>query len=374
MRSPAITTQPKATSGESRGTAIGAPETLTESRLSQLFSTSDADFQDDMLQGVSRTFALTIPQLPPKLRHIVSNAYLLCRIVDTIEDEPEIEAKQKQELCKRFINLVGEKDNAEDFKNTLAPLLSKNTIPAEHELIKHLPRVIAITHAFDEDQQKALKRCIRIMADGMAYFQNHTTGEGLENLEEMDRYCYFVAGVVGEMLTDLFAIYSPEMKAKHTEMMDLAVSFGQGLQMTNILKDIWEDQERSACWLPKDIFEKEGFDLGNMNGTSNDNFQKGLEKLIAVAHAHLENAFKYTLLIPAKEAGIRKFCLWALGMAILTLKKINHNKGFTDSGEVKISRKSVKRTIIATHLTAKSDLMLKLLFNLSRKGLPRTSL
>jgi farnesyl-diphosphate farnesyltransferase len=43
--------------------------------------------QDQLLPGVSRTFALTIPQLPDALRPVVTNAYLLCRTADTIEDE-----------------------------------------------------------------------------------------------------------------------------------------------------------------------------------------------------------------------------------------------------------------------------------------------
>ena len=56
---------------------------------------SDDDFQSEMLKGVSRTFALTIPQLPADLCRVVSNAYLLCRIVDTIEDEPVLTGMQK---------------------------------------------------------------------------------------------------------------------------------------------------------------------------------------------------------------------------------------------------------------------------------------
>ncbi len=60
--------------------------------LSQL---SDDDFQALLLEGVSRTFALTIPQLPQKLYGAVANAYLLCRIVDTIEDEVSLSAEQK---------------------------------------------------------------------------------------------------------------------------------------------------------------------------------------------------------------------------------------------------------------------------------------
>jgi PAS domain S-box-containing protein len=67
-------------------------------------------------------------------------------------------------------------------------------------------------------------------------------------------YCYFVAGVVGEMCTDLFCLHSPELAAQRTAMMRLAVSFGQGLQMTNILKDIWDDRPANACWLPRSVF------------------------------------------------------------------------------------------------------------------------
>ncbi|MFU8831083.1 MAG: squalene/phytoene synthase family protein, partial [Wenzhouxiangella sp.] len=59
-------------------------------------STSDCDFgtatcfQDRILPGVSRTFALTIPCLPEPLKIAVTNAYLLCRIADTIEDDPTL--------------------------------------------------------------------------------------------------------------------------------------------------------------------------------------------------------------------------------------------------------------------------------------------
>ena len=45
---------------------------------------SDEVYQDQILPHVSRTFALTIPQLPLGLRTAVTSAYLLCRIADTI--------------------------------------------------------------------------------------------------------------------------------------------------------------------------------------------------------------------------------------------------------------------------------------------------
>ena len=45
------------------------------------------------------------------------------------------------------------------------------------------------------------------------------------------------------------------------------------------------------------------------------------DELIGVAHAHLRNALDYTLCIPAAETGIRRFCLWAIGLAVLTLQE-----------------------------------------------------
>ena len=56
------------------------------------------------------------------------------------------------------------------------------------------------------------------------------------------------------MLTDLFCAYSPEIDARRSRLAPLSTSFGQGLQMTNILKDTWEDRRRGVCWLPRDVF------------------------------------------------------------------------------------------------------------------------
>ena len=85
------------------------------------------------------------------------------------------------------------------------------------------------------------------MASGMSEFQQLDTSAGLKNLRELDRYCYVVAGVVGEMLTELFCDYSNEIKKRRDELLPLAISFGQGLQMTNILKDVWEDLGRGPA-------------------------------------------------------------------------------------------------------------------------------
>ncbi len=338
--------------------------------LKSMHELSDEQFQALLLDGVSRTFALTIPQLPQALVGVVANAYLLCRIVDTIEDEVSLSPEQKGYFCAEFINVVKTGENSEVFALELAPLLSAQTIPAEHQLIHVLPRVIQITHSFETTQVDALAECVNTMAKGMPIFQAQNLHDGLATLAEMDKYCYYVAGCVGEMLAKLFCHYSPEITERKTELLKLSISFGQGLQMTNILKDIWDDAQRGVCWLPQDIFTETGFDLKNLTPETKDAaFSLGLEHLIIVAQEHLHNALRYTLLIPAHETGIRKFCLWALGMAILTLQKIKNNLKFNRSEQAKITRNSVKATIFATNLTVRSDFLLTVLFNFASRGL-----
>ena len=339
-----------------------------------LKSNADA-YQEAMLSRVSRTFALTIPQLPAALRRIVGNAYLLCRIADTIEDEVTLTREQKRGFHNQFMSIVSGREEAGQFASAIYPLLSEHTLAAERELVRNAPRVVNLTHQFSKEQRIVIERCLNIMCQGMPEFQYHTGLGGLKDMRQLDRYCYYVAGVVGEMLTDLFCIYSPEIKKCRTSLMPLSISFGQGLQMTNILKDLWEDRANEVCWLPHELFLKEECDLHTLtSGGYNKGFDLGLERMIAIAHTHLHNALAYTLLIPSQEVGIRRFCLWAIGFAVLSLRKLRNTPGFSSSQQVKISRRSVKIVMMMANTAVRNDVILKLLFRWSAHGLPSGSL
>lgn len=335
---------------------------------------ADETFQQHILQGVSRTFALTIPQLPPALARTVSNAYLLCRIADTIEDESALSAAQKKDFTQYFQAVVAGRSAAENFAAQLHPLLSGSTIAAERELVQNAAAVIRITHSLAAPERAALERCVSIMSEGMSWFQEQQSRQhagGLPDLAYLNAYCYYVAGVVGEMLTQLFGYYSPQIAAQEAKMLALSVSFGQGLQMTNILKDIWEDHARGACWLPRSVFAQHGFDLAQLpKNQSPAMFNAGLTQMLAIAHGHLCNALEYTLMIPAQEPGLRKFCLWAIGMALLTLQKIHGQPEFSSGRAVKISRRSVRGVILLSNWSVRSDWALRQLFKLAARRLP----
>lgn len=332
-------------------------------------NTGDA-LQTDLLQGVSRTFALTIPQLPDRLNRVVSNAYLLCRIVDTIEDEVNLTADQKRRFCTGFIDVLENGADAERFSSDLATRLSEQTLAAEHRLIRNIPHVVGITRQFDAVQRDALTCCVKTMASGMWKFQARQLNAGLKDLPTLNRYCYYVAGCVGEMLTKLFCHYSPEIARNCRGLFTKAAAFGQGLQMTNILKDIWDDLERGVCWLPRDVFRQRGYDLAQLTPHHHDaRFCAGLRQLVTIAHGYLQEALAYTLLIPRKETGIRHFCLWAIGMAVLTLQKIRRQLDFQSSGQVKISRRSVRATILASKISVRHDALLNMAFQAASIGI-----
>ncbi len=332
---------------------------------------SQSEYERQILRQVSRSFALTIPQLPPGLQSAVTNAYLLCRIVDTIEDDESLSLDQKRFFFEEFIRVMNGQASAGEFAKGLYPLLSGRTLPGERELIQNTPSVIQTTSTFSEKQQAAIKRCATIMSQGMLGFQENKSPQGLKDISDFHRYCYHVAGVVGEMLTELFCDYSPEISKNRESLLGLAVSFGQGLQMTNIIKDLWEDRDHGACWLPKDVFRKAGYDLKDLSlGQYTEAFGRGLAVLIGVARGHLQKALLYTLVIPPQETGIRKFCLWAIGMAIFTLRKINKRPDYRSGQEIKISRKTLKAIILVTNATVRSNFLLRGLFGLTTRSLP----
>lgn len=332
---------------------------------------SDQNFEQQILQDVSRSFALTIPQLPPGLCRVVTNAYLVCRITDTIEDEPNLSIDQKTLFFQKFIDVLDGNTPASHFADELYPLLSEMTLPAERELIRNTATIVRRTLSLNERQQAAFKRCVAIMSEGMLRFQKIKSPHGLERLSDLDSYCYHVAGVVGELLTDLFSEHSKEISENRERLFELASSFGQGLQMTNILKDFWEDREKGVCWLPQDIFQKAGFDLRNLSTEGyQPAFGQGLGELIGIAQAHLKKALAFTLIIPPAEVGIRKFCLWAIGMAIFTLRNINKKRNFKSGSDVKISRRRLKAIILLSNMTLRSNYLLKTLFYLTTRGLP----
>ncbi|MEY3865895.1 MAG: squalene/phytoene synthase family protein [Polynucleobacter sp.] len=308
----------------------------------------DELYQRSILESVSRTFALTIPLLPNGLEKVVGNTYLLCRIVDTIEDATCVDPTTKQELSTLFIKTVLDHSLSEQFVRECLIALINHPNHNEKDLIENIPRVLRVLQSCDERQRHAVAKCVQIMSEGMSYFHIRQNQIGLEDLQEFEKYCYVVAGVVGEMLTTLFALHSPAFAKAISGKESLAIAFGQALQMTNILKDSPEDQLRGVSWKPKGL---------------------GQTDLLVIAHQKLEDSLRYICCIPKSEPGIRQFCFLAFGLAVMTLKQIAQRQTLQGGAEVKLTRGQVSRFYIFTKLAVRSDFLMGLFFRLQARAL-----
>ena len=344
-------------------------------KLKYFHGKTPEQFQAYILPSVSRTFSLTIPQLPMPLRRVIGNFYLLCRAVDTIEDDPELDINQKQHYGEWLVDVITNRRNAEEFVIEVAPLISKQMPKAERELMQQLPLVIKVTQGFHPLQRETIECCVNIMSNGMHYFQGQVSKHGLNTQRDLYSYCYYVSGVVGEALTELFCHHSTQIACNRKEMLELAPSFGLGLQITNILIDHWDDRRQGQCWLPRDLFAHHNIDLSNLRPEqAHAGYDLAIRELIGIAHAHLRIALQYTLLIPSNESGVRYFCYWIISLAILSLKNMYLKLDFKTANEIKARRIQFARVITLTKISRCDDVMLIKLFNQAAANLPLNSL
>ena len=82
---------------------------------------------------------------------------------------------------------------------------------------------------------------------------------GLDTIEDFDLYCHYVAGLVGEGLSRLFAASGKE-EDWLSEQLTLSNSMGLMLQKTNILRDFREDVNEGRLFWPREIWGSYGFD------------------------------------------------------------------------------------------------------------------
>jgi 4,4'-diapophytoene synthase len=320
---------------------------------------SEGDPSGLLVKQLSRTFALTIPKLPSGLQEPVSVAYLLCRAVDTIEDSRLEDPTAKTSQLEAFLAALEDRTVAQDVSEHLATEISGQTTPEELILIERLPDLFAALDAFPQRQQAAVRDCLRKMASGMSSYVERRNG--LSDMHELDHYCYVVAGVVGEMLTELFCDHCSEIDRHRKDLRNLSSSFGQGLQMTNILKDIWDDHRRGQCWLPRDLFQAMSLDLCNLEtAASSPKFRPVMLELAGTALDHLDRAVEYTMLVPRHQTGIRRFCILAIGMAYATLNRVVRVPRFSPDYRVKIGSATVRNLMLASPVLSRSNTLTRL--------------
>jgi phytoene/squalene synthetase len=310
----------------------------------------DRGFCSQMLPKVSRTFALSIGALPEALRDPVRLAYLLCRIVDTIEDDARVVGPARERLYDLFDHLLADDGADPAIFESLCAELDLGAGTDDQELCLGAGRVFRCFRALPVRQRAAVRPHVAEMSRGMREFTcraDEVKELRLRDLDELERYCYFVAGTVGKLLTALFEQEVPGLGPELlTPIRSRAVSFGIALQIVNIVKDVAEDFTRGDCFLPQRLAEDEGVPLDAL--LDPEHRAGGLRVIGAIcarAREHLRRATEYTMLWPV-EGGreVRMFCTVPLALALATLHEVENGSDTLVPGKTpKVSRDCVQR-------------------------------
>jgi farnesyl-diphosphate farnesyltransferase len=316
-----------------------------------------------MLPRVSRTFALCIRFLPPGVQYAVLVAYLLCRIADTIEDTVRLHAGDKRRLLERFALCLDEGGlDAAVLREAFASATTD-----DEKLTAQAGRVLREFRMLPRAQQDAIRPWVKEMCSGMARFAVDGSAqlEALGSVEDLDTYCYYVAGTVGHLLTALFLLHHGRASSgRRARLNALATSFGLGLQLTNIIKDIADDRQRGRSYVPRQLTRLVGIDPEQIQDAGHqDQSREVMELLIDKASRHLRDALDYCITLPRSQYRIRLFCLTSLYFAVRTLHRAKHDPRLLDPAhKVKITRAEVYRTVLVTHIVAPVNSLVRAYF------------
>ncbi|QDU90614.1 All-trans-phytoene synthase/15-cis-phytoene synthase [Pirellulimonas nuda] len=208
---------------------------------------------EHLLETTSRTFALAIPLLPEPLRREVTLGYLVFRIADTLEDAECLNRDQRIAGLEELQALLRDPSpaDAERFARHWTAL-HPTTNPDYAGLLRQTGDVLGAVAQLEPAPREIIRRHARRSAAGMAATLRAAQPSGgfaLRDIGQLKEYCYFVAGIVGEMLTELFCLRLAPSPARDA-LTGCAAAFGEGLQLVNILKDADCDADQGRRYLP----------------------------------------------------------------------------------------------------------------------------
>lgn len=241
---------------------------------------------EQLLISSSRTFALAIPLLPEPTRREVTLSYLLFRVADTFEDAAAWPRALRIEALERFERLLadtGREEIGEVSRRWAAEVPCEQ--PGYQDLLAELPFVLDSFFALSPEAVALVREHLARTARGMAGFVARTTDEGelrLRDVPDLQEYCYVVAGIVGELLTELFLLGRPRLAPAAAYLRERSRTFGEGLQLVNILKDSASDATEGRRYLP------EGVERAEVMALARRDLQAAGEYVLALQNAGAE--------------------------------------------------------------------------------------
>ena len=310
---------------------------------------ADLQWCHESVQGVSRTFALTVDVLDEPMSSYICLGYLVCRIADTVEDASHIPPTDQAELLRTYDAVLDPDDDtdAERFASEVEPHLPEaEEMTDDWAVVRDSPRVLQTFQSLPEDVQNAVVPPARELVQGMAEFVERYDDQGglrIQTRSELEEYCYYAAGTVGNLITNLVTRHDVTADRRR-RLYDTAEEFGLLLQLVNISKDVYDDYTaEDNVYLPAEWLHDAGVPQEEvLDDEHEENAASVVRRTAEFAGSFLDDAQTYLETVPLRDGNTLE--AWAIPflLAVGTLRELlSRPEDALSAKGVKISRQEV---------------------------------
>lgn len=211
--------------------------------------------ENDVLKRVSRSFYLSLRLLPGPMREAASLAYLLARTSDTLADTAAASLEDRLLCLGEFERaLLGERQISRwplRFLNAVEDAGERHLLEISDDLLAWLGRLA-------NGEAELVREVVAVIISGQKLDLERFAGADRDNpvaLEDdaaLEDYTWRVAGCVGAFWTKLgfFTMGDGFSRVPAPVLVEQGISYGKGLQLVNILRDLPADLAMGRCYLP----------------------------------------------------------------------------------------------------------------------------
>ena len=311
---------------------------------------------NNILKDVSRSLYLSINIFPYPIRSVMAIGYIICRAADTIVDCPNIDSDFKLKSIKLFHNIKSAK-----IRTHLSDVMKESSSKIKNP--KEKPLLNSMTEVFDfyASLPKVYREMVDEIVDGVAHgmeidilsfpFKNKTI-LALQGEVDLEKYCAYIGGAPGVFWAKLYGITLREKNKKTLKdfvQPSDAKRIGEGLQITNILKDLAHDLRMGRCYLPQEDLKSVGLTPELLLDPANrDRLDPIISKWIIWAINKLDVSEKFLAAIPKTAFAMRAAMVWPVFWAMDTLSEVVKGNSLNALAAPKITRSKIYSTIMAT--------------------------
>lgn len=315
----------------------------------------------ELLDRVSRSFALSIRILPPGMRAPVELGYLLARAADTVADTEGLSAELRQlrlgELRKALA--AGSLDQPAWLALGEAHPRSGPAGSAEAALLSGAPRLIARLGSLAEPDRRDVVEVVdtlaRTMVDELRRFPPGSPLAALPDEPTLVAYTEGIAGCVGAFWTRLVARHGRRRLAPLPHGLEIAGRrYGRGLQLINILRDLPRDLRRGRCFLPQSSLAELGLTPADLlDPATLPAVRPLLTRLECRSRRGLLAGLVYSCRLPVLPFGIRIATALPARIGLMTLARLKQSPDrLNPEVTIKVSRWSTRWSLLATGISS----------------------